>query len=205
MRNSRKLTFIVILTALSSTLAKAGEPPLSFRNIWLGDPLTKVESKVANEFERPDVATTLNNESYTIETGDNEGVRRGHCPIAAVPLRRVSCLFVRFIFWPDRNENRLNIISVQQSFLPAIRLEDILAKLQKSYGLPRLSFKGEQLERVSYEDPKDNVALIWGGNKTPKAPYRPGFSTSTYLDYERIGGRYITGEVYNDKGMVSGY
>lgn len=184
------LCLLVVGQSLASDLR------LSFRNIYLGETMLVAETKARQRFDQ----VKLDN-SYVasvLRAGDAEGLRRGHCPISALPGLRPNCL--RAVFGTHR-EGKVQFINVMQSFSPSIPLDVFIKRLNEAYGPPRASYKATP-DSISSSGATEALTFIWGGSNIP-AVYPESSWPRDVIDL--IGGRFASTRIYVNGIDVIGY
>lgn len=191
----------LLFCALCSSLAQAADPLMKYRGISHGDTLEQVTQQARSEFPRVQIIDRkFSMDTLMINAGDEQGMQKSFCAYAAPSRQQKNCLSARFLFSGQTQGNRLHIIAVMQSFTPSVTFNSILEKLSTTYGKPRLTFKKSNPANNAQIASTDTV-MIWGGNKTPNAPYHPSISG----DYEKIGGKFITAAIHHEGEFATGY
>lgn len=195
-----------LLVATCTALACAGavaQTSLSFRGSQLGDTVPQVRAAALREFtdvvadEAPAIGAPV------IYAGDASSVSDRLCAYAAPDTLRRACVFVRYVFGDVKLGAPLNLITVEQAFVPGVSLQSFRQRLAGTYGAARVTYRTPDPD-VPMGQPRGEIhTMVWGGDKTPPRTYR--VNAFPYEDMQAIGGRFIVIAIQADGDRVRGY
>lgn len=199
----KRVHLLVASCVVLTCTAAVDQTSLSFRGSRIGDTVPQVKAAALREFtdvvadEAPAIGTPV------IYAGDAPSVSDRLCPYAAPDTLRHACVFVRYVFGDVKLGGPLNMITVEQAFVPGVSLRSFTQKLAGTYGAARVTYQNPDPD-VRMGQPRGEVrTMIWGGEKTPPRTYR--VNAFPYEDMQAIGGRFIVIAIQADGDRVRGY